>query len=92
MELGKEVMEMLREMLLGEIGEYLTDMRFETHLTIFRSSEFSEELKKGISGSASRINLGCTAIRKVSLRPRKTGKTLPEPVLTFSLEESSAAE
>ena len=92
MELGKEAMEMFREMLVEEVGEYVTDMRFETHLTIFRSSEFSEDLKDGISGSASRINLGCTAIRQMSLRPKKTGKTLPEPVLTLSMEEGDEAE
>jgi len=57
-----------------------------------RSSEFSEDLRNGISGSASRINLGCTAIRQMSLRPRKTGKVLPEPVLTLSMEEGNAAE
>ena len=65
------------------------DLRFECHMTLFRSSEMSEELKQAIEGSASKINLGSATIKKISLRPRKVGK-IEEPVLilTFGDEET----
>ena len=44
MELGKEVILVLREMIEAGLGEHLTDLRFESHLTVFRSSEISEEV------------------------------------------------
>ena len=83
MELGKESIMILREMIESGLGENLTDLRFEPHLTVFKSSQISEDVQQGISGSASKINLGCATIRKISLRPRKTGKELPEPIMVL---------
>jgi hypothetical protein len=92
MELGKEVILVLREMIEAGLGEHLTDLRFESHLTIFRSSEISEEVQQGIRGSASKINLGCATIRKVSLRARKVGKDKPEPILSLPFADTTIAE
>jgi 2'-5' RNA ligase len=92
MELGKEVILVLREMIEAGLGEHLTDLRFESHLTIFRSSEISEEVQQGIRGSASKINLGCATIRKVSLRARKVGKDKPEPILSLPFADTTLAE
>ena len=79
-------------MIEAGLGEHLTDLRFESHLTIFRSSEISEEVQQGIRGSASKINLGCATIRKISLRPRKIGKELPKPILTLPFADIGIAE
>jgi 2'-5' RNA ligase len=83
MELGKEAIMILREMIESGLGENLTDLRFEPHLTVFKSSQISEDVQQGIRGSASKMNLGCATIRKISLRPRKVGKELPEPILVL---------
>ena len=92
MELGKEAILVLREMIEAGLGEHLTDLRFESHLTVFKSSLISEDVKQGIRGSAGRINLGCATIRKISLRPKKVGKELPKPILTLSLADIGTAE
>ena len=92
MELGKEVILVLREMIEAGLGEHLTDLRFESHLTVFRSSEISEEMKQGICGSASEINLGCATTRQISLRPRKIGKEKTEPILTLPFADTTIAE
>ena len=91
MELGKEVIMVLRQMIEAVIGEFLTDLRFECHMTLFRSSEMSEELKQAIEGSASKINLGSATIKKISLRPRKVGK-IEEPVLILTFGDEETAE
>jgi 2'-5' RNA ligase len=92
MELGKEAILVLREMIEAGLGEHLTDLRFESHLTVFTSSLISEDVKQGIRGSASKINLGCATIRKISLRPRKVGKELPKPILTLPFADIGIAE
>ena len=92
MELGKDVMMMLREMLESKIGKFLTDLRFEPHLTVFRSSIISDELKQGLKGSASLLNLGCVNVKKISIRSRKIGKTLSEPVVSLAFREEESAE
>jgi 2'-5' RNA ligase len=84
MELGKEAILVLREMIEDQLEGNLTDLHFQPHLTVFKSSKISEEVQQGIQASASRINLGCSTIRKVSLRPRKVGKEMPKPVLVLT--------
>ena len=81
MNMGTEVMLVLRELLEDSIGQWLTDLRFSSHLTVFRSSELTEDQKQGLKGTASEINLGCATVRKLSLRPRKVGKEKREPTL-----------
>jgi 2'-5' RNA ligase len=83
MELGKEAIMILREMIESGLGENLTDLRFEPHLTVFKSSQISEDIQQGIRGSVSKMNLGCATIRKISLRQRKVGKELNEPILVL---------
>ena len=87
MELGKDVMMMLREMLESRVGKFLTDLRFEPHLTVFRSSTISDELRQGLKGSASLLNLGCVNVKKISIRSKKIGKTLAEPIISLAFRE-----
>ena len=84
MNMGTEVMLVIRELSEASIGQWLTDLRFSSHLTIFRSSELSEQ---GLKGTASEINLGCATVRKLSLRPRKVGKEKKEPTLMLPFAE-----
>ena len=70
-------------MIEDQLGGNLTDLNFQAHLTIFKSSKLSEEVQEGIQASTSGINLGCSTIRKISLRPRKVGKETPKPVLVL---------
>jgi hypothetical protein len=92
MELGKEAILVLREMIEAGLGENLTDLRFEPHLTVFKSSQISEDVQEGIRGSASRMNLGCATIRKISLRPRKVGTELPKPILVLPFADNCTDE
>ena len=81
--LGEKAILVLREMIEDQLGGNLTDLNFQAHLTIFKSSKLSEEVQQGIQASTSGINLGCSTIRKISLRPRKVGKEMPKPVLVL---------
>ena len=87
MNLGTEVIMVLRELIEANLGQWLTDLRFSSRITIFRSSEISDEKKRGLRGTAKEINLGCATVRKLSLRPRKVGKEKREPVLQVPFAE-----
>ena len=61
-------------------------------MTVFRSSIISDELKQGLKGSASLLNLGCVNVKKISIRSRKIGKTLSEPIVSLAFREEESAE
>ena len=89
MSLGEESVKILREVIEDEVGHLLTDLRFHAHLTIFCGSELSDERKETIKAAVREVRLGSATIGEVTLRSRKTGKVMTEPLLTMKLAENT---
>ena len=89
MSLGEESVKILREVIEDEVGHLLTDIRFHAHLTIFRGSELSDERKETIQAAVREVRLGSATIGEVTLRSRKTGKVMTEPLLTMRLADTT---
>ena len=69
------------------MGNYLTDLRISTHLTIVRSSDLTEEMKSGIKAAIGAVQPCVASIKSLSIRPRKVDKNLSEPVLTLDMKQ-----
>jgi hypothetical protein len=87
MSLGEEAVHVLREIVEDDIGHMLTDLRFHSHLTIFRGSDLSEERKKTLHAAVKEVCLGSATVGDLTLRSRKTGKTVEEALLTMSFAD-----
>ena len=87
MSLGEESVKVLREVIEDEVGHLLTDLRFHSHLTIFRGSELSDERKETLQAAVREVRLGSATVGEVTLRSRKTGKVMKEPLLTMRLAD-----
>ena len=87
MSLGEESVKVLREVIEDEVGHLLTDLRFYSHLTIFLGSELSDERKETLQAAVREVRLGSATVGEVTLRSRKTGKVMKEPLLTMRLAD-----
>ena len=58
-ELGKELKTCLREYIEEEAIEFITDLRFVPHLTIFRKSSLENEEKAQLVASSAHTRLVC---------------------------------
>ena len=85
MSLGAESVKVLRELLEDELGPFLTDSRFHAHMTIFRKCNLSDELKEGIRVSVKEVKMESVNLERITLREKKTGTVVKEPILTMSL-------
>ena len=85
MTLGAASLKILRELVEDEVESYLTDRRFTPHLTVYRKCATTEEVKKGVCAAVKEVKLGCLTIEAITLRGRKTGPEVPEPLKTWSL-------
>ena len=85
MTLGAASLKVFRELLEDEVEPYLTDRRFTPHLTVYRKCGTTEEMKKGVCAAVKEVKLGCLTIEGITLRGRKTGPEVPEPLRTWSL-------
>ena len=85
MTLGAASLKILRELLEDEVESYLTDRRFTPHLRVYRKCATTEEMKKGVCAAVKEVKLGCLTIEAITLRGRKTGPEVPEPIKTWSL-------
>ena len=89
MSLGEESVKVLREVIEDEVGHLLTDLRFYSHLTIFLGSELSDERKETLQAAVREVRLGSATVGEVTLRSRKTGKVMKEPLLTMRLADKT---
>ena len=67
MSLGEESVKVLREVIEDEVGHLLTDLRFHSHLTIFRGSELSDERKETIQAAVREVRLGRDTVGEVTV-------------------------
>jgi 2'-5' RNA ligase len=80
---GKELTNTLREFVEDEMGEYLTDLRFSPHISIFKRSSLSDREKEQLMENTTR--LGPLVAHGITLRLRKVkGMDLkPDVFVTF---------
>ena len=85
MSLAAESVKVLRNLLEDELAPFLTDSRFHAHMTIFRKCNLSDELKEGIRVSVKEVKMESVNLERITLREKKTGTVVKEPILTMSL-------
>ena len=66
-----------------------TDMRFCPYLTIFRKCNLSEETKAGVKGAVQDIKMESVIVVKITLREKKAGPVVKEPLMVVSLGATS---
>ena len=86
--LGSESVKVLRELLEDELAPFITDSRFHAHMTIFRKCDLSEELKEGVRAAVKEVRMESVNLERVTLREKKSGMVVKEPLLTMSLSTS----
>ena len=73
----------------GSLGQYLTDWRFNSHLTLFRGIEATEEKKAKFQASSSCANLSPINFEMVTLRERKVPKgELKQPIIQLPIRSA----
>ena len=74
---------MFREMLEDKFSEYLTDLRFHAHLTVYKGTD---EMKERFRASAASTTLTPINLVVATLRERKTkGQDLKPPLVRIPL-------
>jgi 2'-5' RNA ligase len=89
MHLGASSVQVLRELIEDEADPYLTDGRFMPHLTVYRKCATNEETRRSVEASVQEMKLGCILVEKVTLRERKKGPEIKEPIKTWYLCKSN---
>ena len=57
-------------------------------MTIFRKCDLSEEMKEGVRTAVKEVRMKSVNLERITLRERKSGPTVKEPLLTMSLSTS----
>lgn len=83
--LGKDSVKALRKLLEVELGHFITDSRFHPHLTIFRRCDMSDEAKEGVRAAVEEVRLEGINLEQLTLRERKSGVAIKDPLLTMKL-------
>ena len=86
--LGSESVKVLRELLEDKLAPFITDSRFHPHMTIFRKCDLSEELKEGVRTAVKEVRMESVNLERITLREKKSGPIVKEPLLTMSLSTS----
>ena len=75
-------------MIDDSLEAFLTDLRFNAHLTVFRKNELEDTEKAQIVASMREYKLPSLVIKKCTLRERKTGSVIKDPLVQpeFSAE------
>ena len=55
----------------------------------FSHQELTEDMKSGIKAAKGSVQPCVCSIKSLSIRPRKTSKILPEPVLVLDMKQSA---
>ena len=86
MNVGGQAIKMFREMLEDKFSEYLTDLRFHAHLTVYKGIEATDEMKERFRASAASTTLTPINLVVATLRERKTkGQDLKPPLVRIPL-------
>ena len=89
MNLGASSVQVLRELLEDEVDPYLTDGRFQPHITVYRKCVSDEETRRNVEAAVQEMKLGCVLADRVTLRERKNGPEIKEPLQTWSLRKTN---
>ena len=79
-ELGRDLVFCLQEILEDEAIEYIADLRFAPHLTIFHKSSLGVEEKAQLQESTNHAKLGAIVATGMTLREKKGASGNLEPV------------
>jgi 2'-5' RNA ligase len=87
--IGKELTITLRELIEDEMPEFLTDMRFHPHISIFKRSSLTDKARTQLMESTGHARLGPLVAHGLTLRLRKVkGMNLePDVSVTFKSNE-----
>ena len=88
--LGQEAVTLLREIVEEELGHLLTDLRFHSHMTIFRGSDLNDERKNTLQAAVKEMRLGSATVADFTLRMRKTGKTVEPALVTLQFADTAS--
>ena len=69
-QLGKEILQILRGLIEDELGDKLTDLRFSPHITIFDECTFTPEVRDNLFKTAEVIVGPTISASNMSLRER----------------------
>jgi 2'-5' RNA ligase len=88
--LGQEAVTLLREIVEEELGHLLTDLRFHSHMTIFRGSDLTDERKSTLQAAVKEMRLGSATVGDFTLRMRKTGKAVEPALVTLQFADTAS--
>ena len=71
-QVGKELLHVFRDLINENFAEFLIDMRFVPHISIFRKNTMDDIAKEQLGQSLEEFNTGTLVCEKVSLRAIKT--------------------
>ena len=75
-QLGKEILEILRGLIEDELGDKLTDLRFSPHITIYGDFSLTPEMRDNLFKTAEAIVGPTISVSSMSLRERLQQKEL----------------
>jgi 2'-5' RNA ligase len=84
-DVGKELCIMARHLIEEELGQYLTDLRFSPHLTLFTNNKMGEKERNQLAESLSHIRTGSFSCNNITLRTKKTADSPSIEVLACTL-------
>ena len=84
--LGKEILEIIRGIMEDEKMEQMTDLRFQPHVTLFSQSNLSPERRASLFKTASSVLVSAVSIGAMSLREKKMNDKEPLCVRVLSYQ------
>ena len=89
MSLGEEAVMVFREIIEEQLGHLLTDLRFHSHMTIFRNCDLTDEKKSALKAVVKEMKLGSATIADFTLRVRKVGKDVEPAIVQLQFADAS---
>ena len=75
-QLGKEIMEVLRNIIEDELMDKITDLRFSPHITLYGGCSLSPDMRDGLFKTADAIVGPTISVGSMSLRERMQEREL----------------
>ena len=71
-QVGKELLHVFRDLINENFAEFIVDVRFIPHISIFRKNTMDDMSKEQLGQSLNRHNTGTLVCEKITLRAIKT--------------------
>ena len=85
-DVGKELCIMARHLIEEELSQYLTDLRFSPHLTLFTGNKMGEKERNQLAESLTHVRTSAFSCDNITLRSKKTDTTPIVEVLSCTLK------